>query len=581
MKKILCLFMILFSTLTLSGCRLFNNDQNESIVPENDDNVNMSIKSIPFKNLSNEYEMNETTINTYFINGGNVPYVSITNFLSKLDGFINCGDNLKYSFDSNSNLFTLAWTGNKNYTYTMETHWDTNKILINNFSFFNVIVKNTKATNYSNFIKYTDYYSYGEQNVLFNLGSYYFDIMYYNEKCLIPFVIANMLFCSQNKYNVFYNGDSYYGYYGEISTYDNEFFTIYNSSLNGKSCPNDVRKASVNSLLFAFDYFYGLKEDYKIDYFKKFINEDDLNLMLNNNSSNYMKGYRNVLIKQLDELHTRIDTPSIYNDAGDIFVYSTNDYGTFRNNFDATESELDDYKKAAFPDGISEVRYYGDTAIITFNSFKVGSNDELYDDNGNLKDTSWEYDSYYFMQHCMNDIKQHKEVKDILLDISQNGGGSIAAMERVLGFITDKVLKYATYDTLTNEYRINYYKVDTNSDGYYDDDAYDQYRWTLLTSINSFSAANTLTSCFKYQGLGKVIGQKTGGGMCSILSLVLADGTAITISSNNTIRDVDKNEEGKNIFYSIEKGIKPNLLIPYSDFYNDSKLVDYIDQVNN
>ena len=65
--------------------------------------------------------------------------------------------------------------------------------------------------------------------------------------------------------------------------------------------------------------------------------------------------------------------------------------------------------------------------------------------------------------------------------------------------------------------------------------------------------------------------------MCSILSLVLADGTAITISSNNTMRDVDKNEDGKNIFYSIEKGIKPNLLIPYSDFYNDSKLVDYID----
>ena len=118
MKKILCLFMILLSTLTLSGCRLFNNDQNESIVPENDDNVNMSIKSIPFKNLSNEYEMNETTINTYFINGGNVPYVSVINFLSKLDGFINCGDNLKYSFDSNSNWLIDFSSGIKLYLST-------------------------------------------------------------------------------------------------------------------------------------------------------------------------------------------------------------------------------------------------------------------------------------------------------------------------------------------------------------------------------------------------------------------------------------------------------------------------------
>ena len=229
---------------------------------------------------------------------------------------------------------------------------------------------------------------------------------------------------------------------------------------------------------------------------------------------------------------------------------------------------------------MSAVRYYGDTAIITFNSFKTGSNNDLYDSDGILKENAWQYDSYYYMQHCMNDIKQYSEVKDILLDVSQNGGGNISAMERVLGFFTDNVLKYETYDTLTNEYHIDYYKIDTNADGYYDDDAYNQYRWTLLTSINSFSAANALTSCFINQGLGKTIGQKTGGGMCSVLPIVLADGTAIAISSNNTMRYVKKNDEGRPIYYPIEDGISPNLEIPYTDFYNDEKLVGYIDQAN-
>lgn len=66
--------------------------------------------------------------------------------------------------------------------------------------------------------------------------------------------------------------------------------------------------------------------------------------------------------------------------------------------------------------------------------------------------------------------------------------------------------------------------------------------------------------------------------MCPVMPTVLADGTAITISSSSTIRYVRK-ENGKNVYYSVEGGVKPNLEIPYSDFYSDSKLVSYIDQV--
>ena len=99
--------------------------------------------------------------------------------------------------------------------------------------------------------------------------------------------------------------------------------------------------------------------------------------------------------------------------------------------------------------------------------------------------------------------------------------------------------------------------------------------WTLLVSLNSFSAANTFTSVFKEMNLGKIYGNKSGGGMCSVLPLVLADGTAIAISSNNTARFVSERNNTL-YFQAIEHGIEPDVEINYEDYYNDSKLVQYL-----
>ena len=172
----------------------------------------------------------------------------------------------------------------------------------------------------------------------------------------------------------------------------------------------------------------------------------------------------------------------------------------------------------------------------------------------------------------------HNEIQDVVLDLSLNGGGNIGAMHRTLGFLTDKVLLNYSYNTLTNEYSCSYFKVDTDGDGYYDDDVYHQYRWTILSSMNSFSAANSFIGKVKQQNLVKVIGNASGGGMCSVLPLVLADGTAIAISSNTSTRFVRK-KEGKDIYYSIENGLKPDMEISYSDYYDNVKITEYVDAV--
>ncbi|SYV90216.1 transmembrane protein and tail specific protease [Metamycoplasma alkalescens] len=83
--------------------------------------------------------------------------------------------------------------------------------------------------------------------------------------------------------------------------------------------------------------------------------------------------------------------------------------------------------------------------------------------------------------------------------------------------------------------------------------------------MNSFSAANQLTSIVKEMGIAKIIGQKSGGGMSAIMPIVLNDGTTITISSPNNAVHGENNQE-------IESGIEPDIKLDYKDFYNDAAI---------
>ncbi|MBQ7994723.1 MAG: hypothetical protein IJ247_00685 [Bacilli bacterium] len=530
----------------------------------------ITYKKVEFTNLSDEFVCDTTSMRLYFQNNGNVPYVSVNAFLSNLDGVIDTSV-FRYKFNYFSNCMELHRYYSEDSYASIKFDWKNNVISGSNYCCSGVL-KSTWQTNYSSFIKNVDHYYYGSSQCTYNLDSYYFDILVLEDKCLIPLVIANILFCSQNHYNVFYNGDKLYGYYGEISSYDAEYEMIRNSSLNGKDIPNDVKKATVNSFLFAMDYFYGLKEQKDIDKFKNYIYDKNLSNLWSTDPTITHQAFCDIIYNQLDELHSRVNIPSMYA-SRDINVDINRGSRTSRY-YDRyyTQREL---RQNAFPNGVPPVRYYGDTAIITFNSFVTAPSSSIYEYDGSIKSDAWKQDSYFFMRHCMEEISYHSEIKDVVIDLSLNGGGNIGAMIRVLGFLTDKIINYSTHDMLTGEYYISKYKIDTDGDGFYDNDAYDQYNWNVLVGENTFSAANAFTSNVLEQNLATVIGQRSGGGMCSVMSIVLADGTGISISSNNSIRYVVE-EDDKLMFYGIESGLKPNKTLDYEYFYNDSAIAELI-----
>ena len=182
----------------------------------------------------------------------------------------------------------------------------------------------------------------------------------------------------------------------------------------------------------------------------------------------------------------------------------------------------------------------------------------------------------------MTSIRKRHEIENIVIDLTTNGGGVLGAMYSAIGFLTDEDIVLPRYDTLTKEFRIDYYAIDSDDDGDYEDnDAYTQYNWYILTSKNTFSAANYFVSVAKNMGIATIIGEHTGGGMCSVMYSVLADGTAYRFSSNNTMRFhyYDK-ESNKNIYAQIESGISPDYEIDREYFYDLAYLNDFISNIS-
>lgn len=81
-------------------------------------------------------------------------------------------------------------------------------------------------------------------------------------------------------------------------------------------------------------------------------------------------------------------------------------------------------------------------------------------------------------------------------------------MIRTLGFMTDKPILNREFDILNRRGDLSKSKVDTDGDNNYDGDAYEKYNWNLLVSLNTFSAANQLTSIVKEMGIAKLLGRK-------------------------------------------------------------------------
>ena len=169
--------------------------------------------------------------------------------------------------------------------------------------------------------------------------------------------------------------------------------------------------------------------------------------------------------------------------------------------------------------GDERLDYVDDTAVIYFNAFK---NDMTRDPSYYLapvKEEDAELSNFAFFYRCFEDIKKHSKVKNVVINLSDNGGGDATGLISVLGFLSkDGEVRLTDLDIVSGSYREECYHVDTNLDGIADSrDGYGgQYDFYIMTSRSSYSCANALPYFAQQAGLAKIIGSKPGGGDCVV-----------------------------------------------------------------
>ncbi len=287
-------------------------------VPVYDEVEIMTSRSVPFTNLTTEYNVEDGSIDLYFEEDGNVPYVNVIDFLNLLEGFID--PEVVFTFTQTMDtleLFYQYYDEDYDETYdlivTLNAADDT--ITTNDPGFYWAYVYSTE-TNYGRHIEY-DYdnpdASFDEgDDIVYDLSEYNLDITTFNEEILLPYYMVNQLFAGSSYYNVYYNYDGLFGIYALPDSSSVEYRTMKASSLNNSKMPADLVIHNFNMLTFNLDYFYGLKDIMEVETYKDML-ISNIDGLLTDDPEDFDDALFVMINKQIDELHTSYGYPSYFN----------------------------------------------------------------------------------------------------------------------------------------------------------------------------------------------------------------------------------------------------------------------------
>jgi hypothetical protein len=364
----------------------------------------------------------------------------------------------------------------------------------------------------------------------------------------------------------------------------------YNAPLLAKTARSaDLVDFNYKELCFAMDHFYGYpgRVQYNETLKEKGLDrtlEEDIEcgpaikkLLLSDRLADYMVGMIGLLGVYFDG-HTSMDITGNALQKGDREKYAElyAEYGAAAAANEAVTNfamsslggmmsmivdnqAIASLRPQSYGEGVTYVKK-GDTAVCIFDSFN-DLNEEAwnnyYDGKGpmpTLENT--EEDDMVIFLDALYKAAADPEVKNLIIDISANGGGSADIVMAMASLILGK--SYISQDNpLTGQHSLVEYEVDRNFDGVFDEaDAKVHYdlNFAVLTSGMSFSCGNLFPSILKDNGV-PVMGATSGGGACAIQAMCTADGFCFQISS---FRARLNTLDGQNI----DAGVTPDLPIP-------------------
>ena len=419
-----------------------------------------------------------------------------------------------------------------------------------------------------------DLKAYGLKMFVFDTTRYKTAFTGYENDLLVPFqVIADtflrVVVCSFNGFDYYVGIDATSDQLATTKAYDSGRFV---SSIRSQL------KAEYNyrNLCLLFDKNYCLKERRAAvgkDNIGAFINDSIFKAglgfdLLSTDTATYDAALAKFLKGYIDDGHTGYHEPSMYQSYASISQYQrlSSSFNGPRNKA-LDEIYMARKKEREAAGGKMGVFYVKDgndekekMAVIVFDNFLQGN-------PGNLTDLDKiaGANTYWFLTKAFEDIANYTDVKNVVIDLSCNGGGVIQQCMLALCFLRDTDEFFmAEKNHLDNSIAKFYFNINTGSAT----SLKNNYNFYVLTSGFSFSCGNFFPAICHYQLGVPVVGQKSGGGGGVVKPTQTSDGALFQTSASAEMCAIDASGN----YVCIDAGVPVDLEIPYDKFYSGTSI---------
>ena len=405
------------------------------------------------------------------------------------------------------------------------------------------------------------------------LADYSIDLIASEGECYIPMQTLSDLLLSPQYILLVFNGEEII-----CTAYGTEFVSQMYAAAPQEMSPA-FAQFNYTELMLLLDTYYGLKEEHHIGSFRDMVlYNTGLNaIVADTDPKAFDSALATLLMTYLDDGHSGFLSSSWR--SGEMDAVSKlsllTSFGRSSRTKIHTKTRFSDARKVFYPNGVPGYLEIGDTAFITFDSFSMKHDDVK--DYYRLESIDPEQDTIQLIAHANQQIRrENSPVKNIVIDLSLNGGGNAGAAAFVISWFNGEAV-LALRDTLTGSETIAGYYADVNLDGNSKGEAEDtvsvgDYNLYCLISGNSFSCGNLVPAAFKASGAVTLLGQRSGGGSCVVLPCTSASGAVFAISGPKQLAAVLNGS-----FYNIDEGIDPDYILSRPDsFYDRHALVEYI-----
>ena len=547
-KRYLVLLPLLLLSLTVTA----------QAEPAGNNNASHTIegKTYPYLlQLTQGEEPKEDEMTLYFVDGGDIPYVALSEYLPCLSGLFRAvgkGDiiyEIETEKDGNDPAFRVTRPDNQSVLYIDPAR---DLMIFDNFNSFiqaagakalvsamdlpeedmvDVITLLQDLHGYSKSdpetpeqaadaideeteteenkpslfaVKYGEYVNRAGDAVMLNLCDYEIDIISSDDECYIPFQTMNDLLENGTYVLYVFDGEKVLG---------SDYNCILLNKMDSAPKHNMSKEFALfnyNELRLLLDCKYGLKAEHGIKDFETFLNINT-DLVSDLASTDPMRASLS-LIKltslYFDDLHSSFIRGSyLYERDPDIEKQVQSVYtgpGIIR--YEELYEIFMDAREKVYRTGVPGYEEVGDTAFITFDEFSMGRKN--YYDSGIDRDHP--EDTIDLIIYANHQIKREgSPIRNIVLDLSNNDGGSASAAVFVMSWFLGEA-DIALRDVFTGAETNAMYLADVNLDGEFneEDTVGTGYKLYCLTSNTSFSCGNLLPAACKSSGKVTLVGQK-------------------------------------------------------------------------